>query len=214
MKPGTANTQGDGAGAPPRLSRASWRDGLPALAGAAVTLRELRASDAPALLALVATADVTPLISPPPTSARGFERFVAWTQAQRAAGACASFAVVPDGGDHTVGLFQVRQLEPDFQVAEWGFALGARYWGSGLFVEGARLVIAFTFDVIGAERLEARAAVPNGRGNGALAKIGARREAVLRRSFFKNGDYLDQNLWSLLRDDWLQEKTASRPKLH
>ena len=87
-----------------------------------------------------------------------------------------------------IGIFQVRSLEPGFGTAEWGFAMGSQYWGSGMFTEGARLVLDFAFDVIGANRLEARAAVANGRGNGALRKLGAVQEGVLRRSFLRHGD--------------------------
>jgi ribosomal-protein-serine acetyltransferase len=55
---------------------------------------------------------------------------------------------------------------------------------------------------VGVHRLEARAAVRNGRGNGALRKIGAVQEGVLRKSFLKNGEYLDQVLWTILDEDW------------
>ena len=51
-------------------------------------------------------------------------------------------------------------------------------------------------------RLEARAAVKNGRGNGALQKIGAVQECVLRKSFQKNGEYLDQVLYAIVDVDW------------
>jgi len=51
-------------------------------------------------------------------------------------------------------------------------------------------------------RLEARAAVRNGRGNGALRKLGATQEGVLRKSFRKNGEYVDQALWTILDDEW------------
>jgi RimJ/RimL family protein N-acetyltransferase len=50
--------------------------------------------------------------------------------------------------------------------------------------------------------------VANGRGNGALRKIGAVQEGVLRRSFLKNGQQLDQRLWSILREEWLQAKAV------
>ena len=50
--------------------------------------------------------------------------------------------------------------------------------------------------------LEARATVQNGRGNGALRKMGAVREAILRQSFLRNGRYFDQVLYSILKDDW------------
>ena len=60
----------------------------------------------------------------------------------------------------------------------------------------------FGVDVLGAQRFEARAAVANGRGNGALRKIGAVQEGILRRSFLRNGQYHDQVLWSILAEDW------------
>ena len=46
----------------------------------------------------------------------------------------------------------------------------------------------------------------NGRRNGALKKLGAVQEGVLRRSFLKRGRYHDQILWSLLATDWLGPK--------
>ena len=57
-------------------------------------------------------------------------------------------------------------------------------------------------------RLEARAVVANGRGNGALRKLGAVQEGLLRRSFMKNGQFMDQVLWSILAEDWRQQKPA------
>ena len=60
----------------------------------------------------------------------------------------------------------------------------------------------FAFDVLRTHRLEARAAVCNARGNGAMRKLGAEREGVLRHAFFRDGDYLDQVLWSILAEDW------------
>lgn len=185
-----------------------WRQALPVLTGRKLTLRELRLSDAPTLLAMLTTEEVERFISPPPTTVEGFERFILWTQRQREAGQYICFGIVPEGMQHAVGLFQVRQLDPTFQTAEWGFALGSAYWGTGLFVEGARLVIDFVFDTVGSHRLEARAAVQNGRGNGALTKVGAIKEAVLRRSFLRNGHYLDQVLWSIVREDWLRSKVV------
>jgi ribosomal-protein-alanine N-acetyltransferase len=186
----------------------NWREALPVLKAKGITLRELRTSDAASLLALLTTEEVTRFISPPPTTLEGFERFIQWAQRERIAGRYICFAVVPDGYDTAVGLFQVRQLDPMFGTAEWGFAIGSAFWGSGLFVSGAELVIDFAFDVIGIHRLEARAAVENGRGNNALRKIGAVQEGVLRKSFLRNGRYLDQSLWAILPEDHYRSKAV------
>jgi len=185
-----------------------WRESLPVLKAKGITLRELRVSDSASLLSLLTTEEVTRFISPPPTTIEGFERFIQWTQRERLAGRYICFAVVPDGYDTAVGLFQVRQLDPLFGTAEWGFALGSAFWGSGLFAAGAELVIDFAFEVVGVHRLEARAAVENGRGNGALRKLGAVQEGTLRKSFLRNGRYLDQALWAILPADRYRSKAV------
>ena len=56
-------------------------------------------------------------------------------------------------------------------------------------------------------------AVGNGRGNGALRKIGAVQEGVLRRSFLRHGQYHDQVLWGILADDWRLQRLAQWPVL-
>jgi ribosomal-protein-alanine N-acetyltransferase len=183
-----------------------WQDGLPVLSGKMVTLRELRASDAQSLFALLTTEEVSRFISPPPSTVEGFESFIAWTLRQRTAGKYVCFAVTLKRFDTAIGIFQLRESEPGFGTAEWGFAIGSPFWGTGVFQEGAELVLAFAFETLDVHRLEARAAVLNGRGNGALLKVGAVQEAMLRRSFRCNGEYLDQVLYVIIEDDW----TASR----
>ncbi len=191
-----------------------WKAQLPVLQAKGITLRELRVSDASALLSLLTTEEVTRFISPPPTTVDGFERFIQWAQREREAGRYICFAVVPAGCDTAVGLFQIRQLDSTFGTAEWGFALGSAFWGSGLFVSGAELMIDFAFDVVGVHRLEARAAVENGRGNGALRKIGAVQEGVLRKSFLRNGRFLDQALWAILPEDRYRPKAVWGSKVN
>jgi len=191
-----------------------WQERLPVLSSSRVTLRELRLSDAPSLLAMLNTDEVARFISPPPNTVEAFKRFICWAQAEQRAGRYLCFAVVPAGLDAAVGLFQVRQLESTFQNAEWGFVIGSPLWGTGVFVEGAQMVLDFSFNEVGVHRLEARAAVRNGRGNGALRKLGAVPEAVLRQSFIRNGEALDQQLWSILAIDWQAQSVRPRTTVH
>ena len=192
------------------LATSDWTTGLPVLAGSAFTLRELRFQDASSLLAMLTTEEVSRFISPPPTTVEAFERFIIWAQRERQAGTYACFAVVPNGMTSPVGIFQIRSLGAGFVTAEWGFAIGSQFWGTGIFAEAARLVVDFAVDVIGTHRLEARAAVANGRGNGALRKIGAVQEGILRRSFLRNGVHHDQVLWGIVADDWRLQRLPRR----
>jgi len=183
-----------------------WRTDLPVLQGTRIVLREPRASDAPALYALLSNEAVSRFISPPPADVPAFEKYIEWAQRQRVAGQYVCFAIISRSADQPIGLIHVRALGPGFGTADWGFALGTDFWGTGTFFEAAELALDFTFDVLNTHRLEARAAVCNARGNGAMKKLGAEREGILRQSFFRNGDYLDQIVWSVLRDEWKQRR--------
>jgi RimJ/RimL family protein N-acetyltransferase len=176
-------------------------------------LRELVKTDALSLLSMLTADEVAKFISPPPTTPQGFERFIQWGQRERQAGKQFTFGIVPEGCDHAVGLLQVRAIAPRFSVAEWGFAVGSPFWGTGLFLASARMTLDFAFQTTAVNRLEARAGVQNGRGNGALRKLGAVQEGVLRASLLRDGKYLDQIMWSIVAQDWFQTKVAWRPVL-
>ena len=183
-----------------RLS--DWRSHLPTLASADLVLRELRLSDAGSLLTMIGDDDVARFLAPPPDTQSAFREFIRWTHVKRAEGAYACFAAVPRGMTSAIGFFQLRALDPGFTTAEWGFALGRPYWGTGVFAAGAQHLLAFAFEQIGVQRLEARVMAGNLRGNGALRKMGAVRQGVLRESFARNGERHDTQLWSILEDDW------------
>jgi ribosomal-protein-alanine N-acetyltransferase len=199
---------------PSSVSSHNWKTALPVLRGHGLTLRDLRLSDAPSLLECLNTEEVSRFISPPPTTVAGFERFIAWAHFERTAGRYVCFAVVPDGCEDAVGIMQVRQLNGSFEVAEWGFAIASRFWGTGVFIEAAQQVLAFAFDSLGTARLEARASTRNGRGNGALQKLGATREGLLRKSFLRDGVYHDQVLWSLIAAEWREGMAIPGPTRH
>jgi [ribosomal protein S5]-alanine N-acetyltransferase len=194
--------------APAMEVTSDWTKGLPIFKGQRMTLRELVKSDATTLMSMLTTEEVAKFISPPPTTPEGFEKFIQWAIRERQAGNQMTFGMVPEGFDHAVGLVQIRAIAPRFSVAEWGFAVGSPFWGTGLFVASATTAVDFAFQHTDVNRLEARAVVQNGRGNGALRKLGAVQEGVLRGSLLKDGKHLDQIMWSIVARDWFQAKAV------
>ena len=190
--------------------RAGWCSELPVLSGDRVTLRGLKEADAPALLDLLEAEEVRRFVTAPPATIAEFRRFIAWTRRQQAAGTYASFAVILNGCDSAVGLIQVRDLACGFEAAEWGFAISANLWGTGVFHEAAHLALRFVFETLNVHRLEARALTRNGRGIAALRKLGAVEEGVLRQSFKLKNRYADQVLYSIIKEDWLATRNTSR----
>lgn len=194
-------------GAPP----AHWVEALPLLVGTRVSLRELTLADAPALVEHLSGLEVQRYIAPPPDTVEAFENFIVWAQCERAHGRYACFGVVPHGMTTPIGVFQLRQFEGGFVTAEWGFVLASAFWGAGYFLDAARLVVDFAVDTVGVRRLEARSAVENKRGNGALRKLGAVQEGILRRAFRKGDLQLDAALWTILADEWRHLRLFRRP---
>jgi RimJ/RimL family protein N-acetyltransferase len=187
---------------------ASWRNGLPVLRGRSVTLRELRVEDGAALLPLITAPEVVRFMSPTPETPDWFATFISATARERRAGRYAGFAIVPHSQPEPVGLVQIRQLEPSFNTAEWGIAIGSGWWGKGLFEDAGHLILAFAFQTLRVHRLEARVAAQNARGNAAVTKLGAVAEGVLRRALrTADGSELDQVLWAWLADEWRREES-------
>jgi hypothetical protein len=78
-------------------------------------------------------------------------------------------------------------------------------------VEAAALVAEFAFTTLGTFRIEGRAVTANGRGNGALLKLGASSEGILRGGL-KRGDLpRDQFIWGLLAEEWRKQPVGHRP---
>lgn len=196
------------------VATCAWRDHLPVLWGSTVSLREIEMRDAASLHDLICAPEVTRFISPPPDSQEAFEHYIAWARDERQRGRHICYAVVPHGMETAVGLFHIRRLDLGFETAEWGFALGSGFWGTGVFAESAELLLQFAFEVVGIVRLEARVAAPNGRGHGALRKIGAVQEAVLRKSFSIGGRPVDQALWAILESDYHDRRRATTRRLY
>lgn len=206
------HTLGDQTRERARPNDSSWQHELPVLSVGEVVLREVRTADAPALAALFAESHLTRYISPPPATVEGFELFIVASQRARANGEGACFAVTLRDHATPIGMFQIRSTVPadghatrfgaGASTAEWGFALGIPFWGTGVFPVCAALVLGFVFEHMGVHRLEARCAIRNGRGGRALVKLGAVPEGVLRQSVLCGDQHLDQVLYAVVADDW------------
>lgn len=180
----------------------NWRIELPVLSGRLVTLREPTPVDCDSLLALLSEPDATRFDldeSPRPAS---IHRLIDRAARDRAAGVAFMYAITFAATGQVIGLLQVRQLDPLFESAAWQCTLVEDVRGAGVFWEAAHLVASFVFASVGANRLESRIDVGNGRGNAAMRKIGGVAEGVLRRSGRRGHEYVDQMLWAVLKDAW------------
>ena len=199
---------------PTLISAPNWRAELPTLNGRVVTLREVAPQDLGPLVDLLAISDATRFGMDEPVTEISVQDLIDRAPRDRANGVAFTYVVALSGGRTVVGLIQVRQLDPAFEAAEWECTLAPSSRGLGIFMDLAKLVGSLTFGAVGAHRLEARVLLQNGRANGALRKLGAVQEGVLRRSIRRGADYFDQVLWSLLKEDWGEHWVSTGPRVH
>jgi len=192
----------------------TWRSDLPTLTGRVATMREPFAGDAAALINLLSLPDATRFGLDEPTDAAAVQDLIQRGARDRVNGLSFTYAIMMGGAPQPVGLVQVRQLDPSFEAAEWECTIAPAARGKGLFVDAARLTGSFAFGTIGTHRLEARVLLQNGRANGAMRKLGAVQEGVLRRSIRRGGEYCDQVLWSMLKEDWGEHWVSTGPRVH
>ena len=196
------------------VGAAPWRNELPPLTGRTVLLREPTSQDLGPLVDLLSLGDATRFGLDEPVSEVGVQELIERFARERAAGLAFTYVITLATARTIVGLAQVRQLDPSFEAAEAECTIAPSSRGSGIFVEAARLVGSFAFGTLGTHRLESRVLLQNGRANGALRKLGAVQEGILRRSIRSAGEYFDQVLWSILKEDWGDHWVSTAPRVH
>jgi RimJ/RimL family protein N-acetyltransferase len=201
-------------GEPSIIGVAGWRNELPPLNGRVALLREPVPQDLGPLMELLSIGDATHFGLEEPVSDIGVLELIDRFARERASGLAFTYVIILASARAIVGLVQVRQLDPSFEAAEWECTIAPSFRGTGIFLETARLVGSFAFGAIGTHRLEARVLLQHGRANGALRKLGAVQEGVLRRSVRRADEYFDQVLWSLLKEDWGAHWVSIEPRVH
>jgi ribosomal-protein-alanine N-acetyltransferase len=91
-------------------------------------------------------------------------------------------------------------------LAEVGYALSTAYQARGLMTEALALLLEDLFNNTNLDRIEARCAIENAASRRVLEKNGFRREGHLRGYFKLRGRRIDNYLFALLRDDYVQRR--------
>jgi [ribosomal protein S5]-alanine N-acetyltransferase len=83
--------------------------------------------------------------------------------------------------------------------AEIGYWLAEEYWGQGIITEAVRQIVEYGFRTFDINRIFARPYATNIPSHRVLEKAGLKLEARFEKSIFKNGQYLDELIFSILR---------------
>ena len=97
----------------------------------------------------------------------------------------------------SIGIFP--QTDVHRKNAEMGYWLAEEYWGKGIATAAVKQIIVFGFQTFDINRIFARPFSTNLDSQRVLEKAGMILEARLKQSIVKNGRYLDEFIYSILR---------------
>jgi ribosomal-protein-alanine N-acetyltransferase len=111
------------------------------------------------------------------------------------------WAIARKKDDRVLGTCGFHNVKPEHSRAEMGYELGKEYWRQGIMSEALTAIIAYGFDVLKLNRIEAFVNFGNKRSTGILEKIGFTQDGLLRNYEFARGKFVDQYCYSLLKSD-------------
>lgn len=110
------------------------------------------------------------------------------------------FAITPRDGGAIAGCVGIV-LRRDDAVGEIGYWIASEFRGRGFATEAARRAIAYGFDELGLNRIEAEHFSRNPGSGRVMQKCGMRHEGTLRQRHRKWGEFVDCEMYAILKGE-------------
>jgi RimJ/RimL family protein N-acetyltransferase len=108
-----------------------------------------------------------------------------------------------------ISYFRTRTDYP--HLWEIGYALRPTERRKGYMTEAVKLIVEYLFRTKDIERIEAITDADNLASQGVLEKVGFKREGTLRKRALIKGEYRDDLIYGILREEWITNvETAER----
>ena len=175
---------------------------LPALETERLILRPLRMQDAKDLYAYASDPAVSRhVLWDTHRSIRDSRQFLRSAIRQYRKGLPGSFGIELKASGRMIGTIGFMWVNIDHKSAEVGYSLSRNYWNQGFMTEALRAVIAFGFDELHLNRIEAQFETDNPASGRVMAHCGMQYEGVMRQRLMNKGKYVDVAQYAILRTD-------------
>ena len=137
-----------------------------------------------------------------------FDRYINAALDPRFSGMQISFVMRDRQTDEVIGMTRYYRIEPSHKRLSIGYTwYTPEYWGKVHNKECKLLLLKYAFEVLGYQRVEFEVAHQNIRSQKAVTKIGAVKEAVLRKhGLHADGTVRDTVVFSIIDDEWPDTK--------
>ena len=121
-----------------------------------------------------------------------------------------AWCVTVKGEDKLIGACTLWNLDRAYHHGEIGYELLPAYERQGLMTEAVSAILTFAFTELGLHRVEATPFADNLPSKSLLLRLGFSYEGTLRQRHFFRDHYKDQLYFGLLKEEWLNLKSAAR----
>jgi ribosomal-protein-alanine N-acetyltransferase len=175
---------------------------LPTLETERLILRPLRMSDAKDLFSYARDPQVSRhVLWDTHESLSDSRQFLRAAIRQYRRGDPGSFAIVLKDSGRMIGTIGFMWINFENKSAEVGYSLSREYWNRGIMTEALKAVVAFGFDTLQLQRIEAQHETDNPASGRVMQHAGMQYEGTLRQRIKNKGKYVDVNLYAILRTD-------------
>lgn len=116
------------------------------------------------------------------------------------------WAITIAGQDELIGTCGYHRISKTHYKAEIGYDLMPDYWGKGIMTVAIQAMLAYGFEEMQLNRIEAFVDPANSASSGLLKRLGFAYEGFLRDAFFEKEQFVDAELYSRLRRDHAREE--------
>ena len=104
-------------------------------------------------------------------------------------------------------------LEPEDGMQEIGYSIFPSERGKGYCTEAVIVIVDYLFLSKEIVRIQAHTDTRNSASQRVLEKAGFKREGIIRKHIFMRGEWRDEFLYSILREEWKEPRILKRSKV-
>lgn len=185
------------------------------LTGTGITLEPLRRRHLAGLRSAAASADIWPYMAANLADKSTLEGWLIEAREMEKTGLQLPFAIRLSKSGELIGSTRFLNIAPEHCRLEIGWTwLAPAHWGSHANAAAKLLMFQHAFEQLGARRVELRTDALNNRARGAIAKLGAAEEGVLRRHMVMAGGRVrDTVQFAVIDEDWPRVKKTLKSRL-
>jgi RimJ/RimL family protein N-acetyltransferase len=127
-----------------------------------------------------------------------------WFNRQRNDSSARHFALLTRAEGKLIGNCGLHQVDWTNRNAIFGIFIGDKnYWGRGFGTDATQTLLRYAFEEANLHRVELEVFDLNPRGIHVYEKCGFKLEGVRRQALFREGQWHDEHIMAILRDEWL-----------